>query len=60
MKTVYKLLLMLGLLSPMLLGAQCTANVRDAIVGGAVDFISGTTTSLLEQWIYPGTEAEAD
>lgn len=58
MKKMRKLLLILGFLSPMLLGAQCTTDFRDALLGGAVDYVSGTTTSLLEQLIYPGAVAE--
>jgi hypothetical protein len=53
-----KLLLILVVLGPLLLGAQCTTDFRDAVLGGAVDYVSGTTTSLLEQLIFPGPQAE--
>ncbi len=57
MKSTQRLLVILTLLlGPMLLGAQCATDFRDAIIGGAIDYVTGTTTSLLEQIIYPGAE----
>jgi hypothetical protein len=48
------LLLILAFMSPMLLGVSCQTDFRDAVVGGAIDYVSGTTTSLLQQWVFPG------
>jgi hypothetical protein len=28
----------------------CTMNLRDAIVGGALDFVAGSTTALIDAW----------
>ncbi len=46
------------LLSPLLFGAGCTTIVRDALMGGAFDFVAGTTTDLLSQ-LFPVVDALA-
>jgi hypothetical protein len=35
------------LCSATLLGSSCVANIRDAILGGALDFVSGSTSDFL-------------
>ncbi len=46
------------LLSPMLLAAGCTTIVRDALLGGAFDFVAGSTTDLLTL-LFPVADALA-
>lgn len=47
MRIAHKWLVLVMLCSTTLLGSSCATNIRDAIVGGALDFVSGSTTSLL-------------
>ncbi len=46
-----------------LCGTSCTTDMRDAIIGGAYDFLSGTTTDFLSgivnTWLSGGEQAEA-
>jgi hypothetical protein len=46
-KTPRKWLTLVVLCGTTLLGASCATNIRDAILGGALDFVSGSTSSLL-------------
>lgn len=40
-----------ALTCPLLMGAQCVTDARDAVIGGAYDFISETTATILGQLI---------
>lgn len=48
-------LVSLGLACPLLMGAQCVSDARDAVVVGAYDFLSETTATLLGQ-LFPLAE----
>jgi hypothetical protein len=39
-----------------LLGSSCATDIRDAIVSGALDFVSGNTSSLLSS-LFPAFPA---
>jgi len=47
MKVPRKWLALVLLGGAALLGSSCVTNLRDAIVGGALDFVSGSTSSFL-------------
>lgn len=36
--------------SSTLLAGQCMTDIRDALVGGALDYIAGSATSLIDAW----------
>ena len=44
MKRWKECLLALSAMGPTLLGVSCSADMRDAALGGALDFVSGTIT----------------
>ena len=29
----------------------CAMNLRDAVIGGAMDFVAGSTTALIDAWL---------
>ena len=47
MRMSHKWLVLVMLCGTTFVGSSCVSNIRDAIVGGALDFVSGSTTSLL-------------
>lgn len=54
-----KWLMLAGLSAPTLTAMNCATDFRDAVLSGAIDYVTGTTTALLEQFIYPGTQDAA-
>lgn len=42
-------------LSGSLMAAGCTLELRDAVFGGLMDFVSGTTTTVLESLLPVGS-----
>ena len=47
-KTKVKLVALANLLVASCWGWSCTADMRDAVWGGALDYLTGTTTAVLE------------
>ena len=47
MRTITKWLMILGVAGGTLMGTSCATDMRDAVVSGAYDFLSGTTTDFL-------------
>lgn len=31
--------------------STCAMNLRDAVIGGAMDFVAGSTTALIDAWL---------
>lgn len=38
------------LASSTLFTGQCVTDIRDAFIGGALDYLTGSTTSLIDAW----------
>ncbi len=51
MKKLKVWLMVLCLGGGTMMGTSCTTDMRDAIISGAYDFLSGTTTDLLNSMI---------
>lgn len=51
MRRITKLLMAMCLAGGTLSGTSCTTDMRDAVLTGTYDFVSGTTTDLLSEMI---------
>jgi len=49
MRTLSKWAVLVALAGSTLWGSACMTSVRDAVVGGAMDFVAGNTTNILGQ-----------
>ena len=52
MRAIRNLMMAIGLAGGALCGTSCTTDMRDAVISGVYDSLSGTTTDLLTRMVH--------